>query len=101
MRSLLALPVGALFLAICATGVRAEQRIFIIANSPDHGVDHCLDGDAACGAAVATAYCQSKRFSDASSYRRIEREDITGAVPVSFNCGRHGCAEFIAIECRR
>ena len=31
----------------------------------------------------------------------VEREEITGAVPTSAACGRNGCDEFVAIECRR
>lgn len=102
MRSLLALSVAALLLPICATAGFAEKRTFIIANSPDgYGVDRCLAKGAPCGAAAAAAYCQSKRFSTAAAYRKVEREEITGAVPTSAACGRNGCDEFVAIECRR
>jgi hypothetical protein len=87
---------------IPASANSAEKRIFIIANSKDgYGVDRCLATGAACGAAAAAAYCQSKAFSTAASYRRIERDEITGGVPSSDQCGRNGCDEFVAIECRR
>lgn len=102
MRSLLALSVAALLLPACATAAFAERRTFIIANSPDgYGVDRCLANGATCGAAAATAYCQSKHFSVAASYRKVERDEITGGVPTSASCGRNGCDEFVAIECRR
>jgi hypothetical protein len=102
MRPLLALSVAALLLPVFATTALAERRTFIIANSPDaYGVDRCLANGATCGAAAAAAYCQSKQFSAASSYRKVERDEITGAVPSSGACGRNGCDEFVAIECRR
>lgn len=102
MRPLLALSVAALLLPACATASLAETRTFIIANSPDaYGVDRCLSNGAACGAAAATAYCQSQRFSAAGTYRKVERDEITGAVPTRGACGRSGCIEFVAIECKR
>jgi hypothetical protein len=102
MRFLLALSLLAVTLPAHPSIASAEKRTFIIANNPDgYGVDRCLAHGAACGAAAAAAYCQSKRFSGVSSYRKIERDEITGAVPVSGTCGRHGCDEFVAIECKR
>ena len=81
---------------------QAEKRTFIIANSPDaYGVDCCLAEGSACGAAAASTYCQSRQFATAASYRRIERDEITGAVPVSTSRGRNGCDDFVAIECAR
>ncbi len=85
-----------------ATLAFAEKRVFIIANNPDgYGIDHCLARSQACGAAAASAYCQSKDFSKAVSYRKVEREEITGMVPAAESCGRNGCDEFVAIECTR
>jgi hypothetical protein len=49
---------------------------------------------------VARAYCQAQDFAKASSFRRVERDEITGAIPVS-SCGGTGCGEFIAITCQR
>ena len=81
----------------------AENRIFIIANNADgYGIDRCLASGERCGNPVATAYCQSQSFTQAKSFRKIERDEITGAVPTS---GRNACAgsceSFIAIECSR
>lgn len=102
MRSLLAISVAALLLPALATAASAEKRTFIIANDPDaYGVDRCLANGQACGAAAAAAYCQSKQFSSAGTYRKIDRDEITGAVPTSSGCGRNGCDEFVAIECKR
>ncbi len=102
MRSLCALLVFA-FALLGATAAVAEKRIFIIANNPDaYGVDRCLASGATCGAAAAAAYCESKQFATAASYRKVDREEITGAVPTGGNACRGGiCEEFVAIECSR
>ena len=77
---------------------QAEKRIFIIANNPDgYGVDRCLASGATCGAAVATAYCQAREFTHAASFRKVDREEITGAIPT----GLAKSDEFVAIECSR
>jgi hypothetical protein len=77
---------------------QAEKRIFIIANNPDgYGVDRCLASGASCGMAVATAYCRSREFSQAASFRKVDRDEITGAIPTA--TGR--VDEFVAIECSR
>jgi hypothetical protein len=80
----------------------AERRIFIIANHPDgYGVDRCLATGDSCGAAVANSYCRSRDFEHALSYRRVDRDDIAGAVPASTSCPGGFCSAFIAIECAR
>jgi hypothetical protein len=87
-----------------AASAHAENRMFIIANNADgYGVDRCLASGATCGAAVATAYCKSRDFAQAASFRKIDRDDITGAVPTAKaqNCHGGGCDEFVAIECTR
>ena len=83
---------------VSAQAAQAERRVFIIANDPDgYGVDRCLATGARCGAAVATAYCRAREYTQAASYRRVEREEITGAIPV----GVSRTEEFVAIECSR
>jgi hypothetical protein len=91
---------GALVLSAPAA---AENRVFILANNADgYGVDRCLASGERCGVTVATAYCQSQSFALAKSFRKIDREEITGAVPTS---GKNACAgscdSFVAIECSR
>src|ERR1044071_10176442 len=78
----------------------AESHIFIIPNNPDgYGVDRCLANGERCGAVVATTYCQSQSFAQARSFRRIDRDEITGAASSS---GRNACVgscdSFVAIE---
>ena len=50
-----------------------------------------------CGAAIATAYCRSREFSQAVSYRNVNEDAISGAAPAS------GAARAIAaaVECMR
>ena len=99
MRAILA----TLFLAaIVAAPARAEKRVFIIANNPDgYGIDRCLSTGANCGSAAAAAYCHSHEFTQAISFGKIDRDDITGAVPIAGSCRGAGCDAFVAIECTR
>lgn len=100
MRAVISIVFAAL---LSATAAQAEKRLFIVANSADgYGIDRCLAEGANCGAAAAAAYCQSKQFDKAMSFRKIDRDEITGAVPAGNSaCGRGGCEAFIAIECSR
>jgi len=103
MRVLPAILSAATLLATLASA-QAERRIFIVANhADDYGVDRCLANGAACGTAAATAYCQTHKFNKALSFRRIDRDDITGAIPTAGGTGCRGatCDEFVAIECTR
>jgi hypothetical protein len=82
----------------------AENRLFIVANNPDgYGVDRCLASGEHCGTTVATAYCQSQSFELAKSFRKIDREEITGAIPTGggTNACAGNCESFVAIECSR
>ena len=80
----------------------AENRVFIIANHADgYGVDRCLATGAGCGTVIADSYCRSREFERALSYRKVERDDIAGTVPVSTSCPTGGCPAFVAIECMR
>ena len=93
---------AALVLAAAAfsSAAQAEKRVFIIANNSDgYGVDRCLSTGATCGVAVATAYCKSRDFAQAASFRKVDHDEITGAVP-STN-GTSARDEFVAIECLR
>jgi len=88
--------------ALNAASASAEIRTFIIANNPDgYGVDRCLATGANCGVAIAAAYCRSQQFADAQSFRRIARDEITGAMPAGSTACLGSCNEFVAIECIR
>ena len=87
-----------------AAAAQAEKRIFIIANNADgYGVDRCLASGAPCGATVANSYCHSREFAQALSFRKVDRDDITGAIPTSGPgaCKGGSCNNFVAIECSR
>ena len=88
---------------LIGTAAWADSRVFIIANQPDsYGVDECLARGEKCGAHAAQSYCQSRNFAQASSYRRVDPDEITGSVPKEHeHCGRSGCSEYIAITCQR
>ena len=90
-------------LVIGSVAAQAEKRIFIIANLSDgYGVDRCLSTGASCGTPIANAYCQSKDFSLAASFRKVERDEITGTVPSNeATCRAGSCDQFVAIECSR
>src|SRR5436190_12674797 len=108
MRAVLPFPGGPMrFLAatlviltlVAATAASAETRIFIIANqADDYGVDQCLAKGDRCGASAARSYCQSRDFAQASSYRRVDPDEITGSVPkTGGSCARGNCDEYVAI----
>src|SRR6266542_2974368 len=60
---------------VFATAAQAEKRVFIIANNSDgYGVDRCLATGASCGAAVATAYCQSRNYAASASFLSDDRQ---------------------------
>lgn len=101
MRLILAL---AMFSAVFAapSPAQAEKRVFIIGTTGRHQVDHCLTSGARCGATAATAFCKGREFDHAASHRKVDRDDITGAVPVyGGGCHAASCADFVAIECVR
>jgi len=101
MRSVFAAAALAAVLLSAATA-QAEKRVFIIANNADgYGVDQCLASGASCGAAVANSYCHSREFAQALSYRKVDRDDITGAIPANGACRSSNCDDFVAIECSR
>ena len=78
-----------------ASAASADSRVFIIANQADGYGDKC-------GAHAARFYCQSRDFAQATAYRRVDPEEITGSVPKSGeNCKHVGCNEYIAITCQR
>ena len=95
----------AAILCICVAGsAQAERRMFIIANDgDDYGIDRCLASGAKCGAAAANSICKSREFAEASSYRKVDRDDITGAIPTGGSGGCKGskCDNFVAIVCTR
>jgi hypothetical protein len=100
MRTLLA---GvAIWLCFGLAAQAAERRMFIIVNDTGYGVDRCLASGEKCGAAAAAAYCRAHQFTQAASYRKVDRDEITGAIPTG-DSGCHGsrCDDLVAIVCAR
>jgi hypothetical protein len=88
---------------LAASAASADSRVFIIQNQADgYGVDQCLANGEKCGAHAARSYCQSRDFAQASSYRRVDPDEVTGSVPKSgASCSHPGCDEYVAITCQR
>ncbi len=88
---------------LSASAASADSRVFIVANQADgYGVDQCLARGEKCGAHAARSYCQSRDFAQATSYRRVEPDEITVSVPkAAGNCNHAGCNEYVAITCQR
>ena len=103
MRVLLVAFVTGAVLLCALVPAYAEKRIFIVANdSGGYGVDRCLADGSKCGQAIATSYCKARDFTKAVSYRKVDRDDVTGAVPNNKETCPHGqCEDFVAIECSR
>jgi uncharacterized low-complexity protein len=105
MKSLPALVALAVVATLSAAATaRADNRVFIIANQSDgYGIDECLANGQKCGAPAARAYCQSRDFAEATTFRRVDPDEVTGAIPASTGGHRRGSgnAEFIAITCHR
>lgn len=101
MRPISALLTCGLLFAVSAAW--ADSRVFIISNPADgYGIDQCLARGETCGAHAAQSYCQSRNFALATSYRRVDPDEITGSVPkAGENCGHSACGEYIAITCQR
>src|SRR5213080_3026051 len=66
---------------LAASAASADSRVFIVANQADgYGVDQCLARGDKCGAHAARSYCQSREFAQATAYRRVDPDEITGAL---------------------
>jgi hypothetical protein len=103
MRTLL-VGLGAVLCLGLVTSAQAERRMFIIANDGDsYGIDRCLASGAKCGAAAANAYCKTREFAEAASYSKVDRDDVTGAIPTGGSGGCKGgkCDDLVAIVCTR
>ena len=100
MRSMIAAMAVA---AVIGSSAHAEKRLFIVANHADgYGVDTCLAGGGSCGQVVANSYCRSHDFAQAVSFRKVDRDDITGAIPNDdSSCQGGSCDHFVAIVCTR
>jgi hypothetical protein len=89
---------------LSASAAFADSRVFIIENQADgYGVDQCLAKGEKCGAHAALSYCRSRDFAEASSYRKVDADEVTGSVPKGAMAGggHAGMGDYIAITCQR
>ena len=101
MRTLVVSLVAVLCLCF-ANAAQAERRMFIIgADGGGYGVDRCLESGAKCGAVAANAYCKSQQYETAMSFRKVDRDEITGAIPSGGGCSGTKCDDLVAIVCTR
>ena len=90
------------FVLAFASAQAAERRMFIIPNDADgYGVDRCLAKGEHCGAAAANSYCQTHSYAQASSFRKVDRDEITGAIPGDALCPGSKCPDLVAIVCTK
>ena len=102
MRTVLVGLIGILCVAL-ASAAQAERRMFIItSDASGYGVGRCLASGEKCGAA-AEAYCKSQHYAQAASYHKVDRDEITGAIPTGGSGGCRGsqCGDIVAIVCTR
>jgi hypothetical protein len=57
-----------------------------------------LNTSGGCGTSVANAYCRDHGFKEAADYRKVEKDEINGAVPT---IGSAVGDELFAIDCTR
>lgn len=90
-------------LLLAASSASADSRVFIIANQSDgYGIDQCLANGEKCGAPAARSYCQSREFTQATAFRRVDPDEVTGSIPKpATGCKGSSCNEFVAITCQR
>jgi hypothetical protein len=93
----------AVALLLCAGAAQAEHKMFIISsNAGGYGVDRCLASGQKCGAPIANAYCKSQSYAQAASYQKVDRTEITGAIPTGASGGCAGAdCDVVAIVCTR
>ena len=95
-------PAAVAVLFALAAPAGAETKIFIVENHADgYGVDQCLASGSRCGRPVASAYCQSRNYGQAVSFRKVEPDEITGSLGADATCRARSCIDFVAIECER
>ena len=104
MRTFLLSLAAVICVGLAGAAHAADRHMFIIGNDADgYGVDRCLASGEKCGAAAANAYCKTQKFGQAAYYRKVDRSDITGAIPHGNASGCRGgiCENFVAIVCTR
>jgi len=51
---------------------------------------------------AAASYCKSQEFTQAVSFRKVDKDELTDATPINNGVCRGGtCEQLVAIECTR
>lgn len=88
---------------VIATAQEARE-IFIVDSSDGYGIDACVASGAACGQAMADAWCRVHDYQRAVGFGKVKSDATIGAVsstPVRTACYGTGCAETVAITCSK
>ena len=101
MRTLLAGLIGLSLLS--AAHAAGDRRMFIIPNDADgYGIDRCLARGEHCGKGAANSYCHTQSYAQAASFHKVDRSDVTGAIPADAGGCRAGrCPDLVAIVCTK
>jgi hypothetical protein len=101
--AVVAAPLAIAAVAVSALSAHAETKIFFVENQPDgYGIDQCLASGAKCGKPMASAYCQSRQYGSALSFRKVIPDELPAdKAGVDGACRASGCVDFVAIECVR
>lgn len=81
-----------------------ETEIFTLDSSDGYGIDSCIASGAACGAAMAGAWCRAHDFERAVSFGKVQNDVTVATVstePVRTACYGGVCAETVAITCAK
>jgi hypothetical protein len=87
-----------------AAPAAAETRIFVVKGTDGYGIDRCLASGEQCGEAAAGAICRAREYATAVNFGRLDRMEVTGAVPEDVRaagCESGACSEIVAITCSR
>ena len=81
--------------ALCVITV---STVIAFGQVPEAGVDPIAEHERA----YVVWDVLSREFAQASSYRQVDKDEITGAIPANAGgCKGGSCEQFIAIECSR
>jgi hypothetical protein len=76
----------------------AMAQTYIITDNDGYGTAECMAENKPCGAIVADAWCRSKGFAQAESFRPVQPEDLTGSI--RSDVGRRVPTAFV-ITCKK
>ncbi len=96
--------IAALFALSPGFAVAQDANIFTVDSSDGYGIDACVASGAACGQAMADAWCRVHDFQRATSFGKVKSDATISAVstqPVRTACYGSGCSDQVAITCEK